>query len=425
MRFIQIIFIFVIFTLATFSAYAEEDKIAAIVNGEEISSYTLAHRVDLATRSSGLPDTPEVQNKVRPQVLEILIDEKLKNQEAARLKIEVTDSDMQDAIADIEKQNHLEAGGFQGFLAKNNFPEDSVKDQIKSQVAWKKIVIEKIRPKISIGENEVQDQIQIMANQTGKKQYDLSEIVLKIEDEKKEDEVKALAVKLVAELKSGGNFTNTAKQFSSGETAADGGEMGLVLPDKLDNKILKAVEKLKISGVSDPIRTEKGYEILRLNKIKTLIIGDPSESEVVLKQISLPLDPKSTADQVAAAEQKMHAISGKITNCQTYQKVSVETGKSSGVSFRDYGRLQIKSLAPEIRGMVAGLKSGEPSTVLRNGVGLSIFLVCDRKDKEDAEVAVEPDTAQISEMLMGQKIELAARKYMIKLRAEAYIEKRL
>jgi len=424
MKFLKIIFIFSIFIFAAFSSVAEEDKIAAIVNGEEISSYTLKHRVDLAIRSSGLPDTAEVQNKVRPQVLEILVDEKLKNQEAARLKIEVTDSDMQDAITDIEKQNHLEPGGFQGFLAKNNFPEDAVRDQIKSQVAWKKIVIEKIRPKISIGENEVQDQIQIMANQSGKKQYDLSEIVLKIDDEKKEDEVKNLAAKLVTELKGGGNFANTAKQFSSDNTAADGGEIGIVAPDKLDKKILKSIEELRIGGISNPIRTEKGYEIFRLNKIKTLVIGDPSESEVTLKQIALALDPKSPADKVAAVEQKMRSISGKITDCKMYEKIAAEMAKSD-ITFRDYGRLQIKSLATEIRGLVAGLKPGEPSTVLRNGTGLSIFLVCNRKDKEGAEVAIEPDTAQISEMLMGQKIELAARKYMIKLRAEAYIEKRI
>ena len=43
--------------------------IAAIVNDAIISSYDLNQRIKLVFASSGIPDTPENRNRIRPQVL--------------------------------------------------------------------------------------------------------------------------------------------------------------------------------------------------------------------------------------------------------------------------------------------------------------------------------------------------------------------
>jgi len=71
-------------------------RIAAVVNGDVISQADIANRARLFAISTGLPLSPEVIERLKPQILRQLIDERLRVQEAQRRKIVIQDAQIAD-----------------------------------------------------------------------------------------------------------------------------------------------------------------------------------------------------------------------------------------------------------------------------------------------------------------------------------------
>src|SRR5262245_37514727 len=80
------------------AAAQELQRIAAIVNEDVISMYDLNARTELIVVTSRLPDTQEVRQRIQPQILRAMIDERLELQEAKRRNVSVTEADIARAI---------------------------------------------------------------------------------------------------------------------------------------------------------------------------------------------------------------------------------------------------------------------------------------------------------------------------------------
>ncbi len=85
-----------------------------MVNGDVISEADIANRARLFAISTGLPMSPEVIDRLKPQILRQLIDERLRVQEAQRRKIVIQDAQIAAAIKDIETRNSMPAGALAG-----------------------------------------------------------------------------------------------------------------------------------------------------------------------------------------------------------------------------------------------------------------------------------------------------------------------
>jgi len=91
---------------------------------------------------------------------------------------------------------------------------------------------------------------------------------------KPEAEVLARAQKLVAQLRAGADFAATAKTQSEREdntgkrvAPESGGKVGTFPVSDISNaQIADAIKNLKAGGISDPIKTEPGYMILRVDE---------------------------------------------------------------------------------------------------------------------------------------------------------------
>src|SRR5438067_9829070 len=95
---------------------APAPSIAAVVNDDLISFYDLAARARMVLISSNIPDTPENRQRIAPQVLRSLIDEKLQLQEAKRQNVTVTEEEVKKGIEQLEKQNNMRPGQLDEFM---------------------------------------------------------------------------------------------------------------------------------------------------------------------------------------------------------------------------------------------------------------------------------------------------------------------
>ena len=130
-------------------------RIAAVVNDSVISMLDLLARIKIATVSSGLTDSPEVRQQLMQPVLRTLIEEQLKVQEAKRQGIEVSPEELHNGMQQVEQQNGLRPGELDQWLASVEIPYDFFARQIESQILWGKYVTTRLRPRVTISEEDI------------------------------------------------------------------------------------------------------------------------------------------------------------------------------------------------------------------------------------------------------------------------------
>ncbi|MCB9990239.1 MAG: peptidylprolyl isomerase [Rhodospirillales bacterium] len=262
------------------------ETIVAVVNADAISESDLADRMKLVIASAGMPDNSDIRDKLRPQIMNVLIDEKLQLQEAARLEIEVEPKDIEQGFAQLAAQNQMSAEQFRGLLKRGGVSIKTLEDQIHAQLAWSKVVQAEIRPQIAIADNEVEAVLERLRGSEGKTEYLVSEIFLPVETPADEANVKRLADKLTREMLEGrAPFTKVASQFSQAAGASKGGDMGWVqegqLPDELDRRLSTMQE----GDLSNPVRSLAGFHILYLRKKRLISAENIPSSEQVMQSL--------------------------------------------------------------------------------------------------------------------------------------------
>lgn len=258
------------------------ETIAVVVNEDAITQRDLNDRLILIIRSSGMPDTEETRENLKPQILKTLIDEQIKLQEAELHEITVDQEEIENGFAQIAKQNNMTSDQFKEVLRRSNINIETMFRQIKSQIAWSKVVQSQLRPQINISESDIEDALNRLKGNLGKAEYQLAEIYLPVTDTSEQAQVRKLARQLSTDIRAGKvPFFKVAQQFSKAAGATKGGDLGWVQEGQLDEELDKVLPTLSENSVSDPIRSPAGYHILLLRS-KRVMSEDamPSETEL-------------------------------------------------------------------------------------------------------------------------------------------------
>lgn len=246
-------------------------QIAAVVNDEAISATDVKDRIKLVVVSSGLPDTPDIRARIRPQVIESLIEEQLKLQEARRNELTVSDEEVAEGFATIAKQNNFEPAQFAAIMKQQGIPEKTLLNQIRAQLAWNKVVTERLRRQVDVSESDVNARIERLKSKVGQTEYLVSEIYLPLDDDKRAAEIRQFAQRMAAELQAKkAPFGAVAAQFSKAAGAEKGGLIGWIQQGHLDPVLDQTLMAMEEGEVSDPIQSGNGLYLLYLQKKRTL-----------------------------------------------------------------------------------------------------------------------------------------------------------
>jgi peptidyl-prolyl cis-trans isomerase SurA len=149
--------IIIIATACIFAAIATPSRALAqhvvlVVNGEIITDYDIDQRAKFDTLSSH--KTP-----ARQDVIEELIDDKLKVQIARRYKLDITDADVDSSYADMAKRMHLTSDQLTQTLAHDGIDAKTLKARVRADLSWQYIIRGKFQSSLQISEKSVLDQI--------------------------------------------------------------------------------------------------------------------------------------------------------------------------------------------------------------------------------------------------------------------------
>jgi peptidyl-prolyl cis-trans isomerase SurA len=266
-------------------ADGRQETIAAVVNGDAVTASDLSARLHLVLASSGMQDNPDLRQRMAPQILSGLIEERLKLQEAARENITVAPADIQRGIHSIASQNQMTDEQFQQVLQHQAVSVDSLEDQIRSQIAWSMVIQKKLRPRIDVTDTEVDDTMKRLSADIGKTEYLVAEIFLPVTAGKDDGQTRQFAEKLLHQLRDEhAPFQAVARQFSQSPGASRGGDMGWVQQGQLPDEIDGALVKMSEGTLSEPVKSPTGYHILFLRKKREIAQSTlPSREEIYQK----------------------------------------------------------------------------------------------------------------------------------------------
>lgn len=275
--------------IVAFPAAARDMRISVVVNEDAISMADVRDRMQLIIVSSGLPNTQDTRNRVMPQVIDSLIEEQIKLQDAARNNIDVSQEDVAAGLKTIADQNNFSLEQFEQIMRQQGVNQKTLEDQIRAQIAWTKVVREVIRPRVRVSPNDVEARLNRLKRSIGEEEYLTAEIFMPVEEASKDSEVRNLAAQLAREIQSGkAPFPAVAAQFSKAPGAAEtGGMIGWVQKGQLEAPLEKKLVAMDTGEVSNPIKSTLGYHILLLREKRTISQETFPNEDVLMNQIGL------------------------------------------------------------------------------------------------------------------------------------------
>lgn len=239
--------------------------IAVTVNDNVITHHDLNERLNLVLASSGLPNTPQTRAKLRPQILDALIEEQIQFQEAERLGITLPPEQLEAGFIEIAKNNKLTAPEFRAQLQKTGASLDSLMEQIEARLLWTEVFAKSLRARVNVSDTDINSALNRMKSSIGSTEYLLFEIFLPVTNPRNEAKTKQLAGEVLTDItQRKAPFAAVAKQISKSASAKNGGALGWVQGDQLDKALHKVVQTMQPKSLSLPIRSLSGYHILYL-----------------------------------------------------------------------------------------------------------------------------------------------------------------
>lgn len=396
--------------------------IAGVVNEEIISTVDVENRVRLVIGTTGLTDSPEVRARLKPQIIRALIDEKLQLQDALRNGVSVNQQDIDQAIGTIESQRGRPPGSLLAHMEANNLPKLSLYDQLRAQIGWTKLVLKKLRPRVKVGEEELQVAREKLAAGPAVDEVQISVVALPVGSPAEEDNVRKLAEKLVGEVRAGASFEAVASQVSRVSSDATGGEAFWVQLQQLDPIVAGGIKSLKPGEISDVIHTAGGYQIVKLLDKRAGSVDAPGvpRVEAALKQILLSLKPEAKQEEANILLDIARAVAKHPGNCNEKGVAGVENLKEVDIAVT-FLRRTLDVMPADVRRIVEKLKVGDISEPFATPKGLQLIMLCERIEMPAAAEAL-PERDKVREQIFQEKLALEAEKYMRSLRREAFID---
>lgn len=391
-------------------------RIAAIVNEDAISVYDLLARLRMVILTSNLPDTAQTRNSIAPRVLRSLIDERLQIQEARKLSIGIDESEVSSSIEILERELGMPDGGIKKVLTDAKIPYTALEGQIRAQIAWRKVVSLRLRPTIQVGEGEIETYLANFQENMGKPEYRVGEIFLAVDNPSGEVSVRERIGQIADEVRAGANFQALARQFSESASAASGGDIGWIRPDQLQPELAEVVRTLEKGQMSDPIRTIAGYHIVIVGGQRNEDLPEPVEM-VTLQQISLPFGAGATAADREAQTELARTVSDVVEGCEDLESIGREMGARVSQRLTD---LKVADLAPVMSSAIVDLPEDQASRPIVQERDVIVLMVCERILDTGL-----PSTAEVTNKLANEKLNLLARRYMRDIRNSAFLDLRV
>ena len=388
----------------------------AVVNGQIITGTDIDQRVALLLAANENQVSPEELKRLRLQVLRNLIDEQLQIQAATANEVPVEDTEVDSTYARVAKENFRQnPDAMNKYLASVGSSPASLKQQIRGELSWQRLLRRNITPFVNVSDEEVKEVMKRLEESKGVEEYRIGEIYLSATQENAQQVVDN-ARKIMEQLREGASFVAYARQFSEASTAPVGGDLGFVRLAQLPPELAAPAQQMQVGQLIGPIQVPGGFSILYLIDKQQILTADPRDSLLSLKQLSITF-PQGTTEAQATDRASAFATAAKqIRGCGDADRVAA----SQGASVVDNDGVPVRSLPSQLQDTLLTMSIGESTPPFGSvDQGVRVLVLCGR---DDPKASGGPSFDQIMSNIEDERINKRAQTYLRDLRRDAVID---
>lgn len=407
----------------SFAAPQVVDKVAAVVNNgvvleSDVDGLMQSVKLNAGQAGQQLPDDATL----RHQILERLIMDQIILQMGQKMGVKITDEQLDQAIANIAKQNNMTMDQMRSRLAYDGLNYSTYRNQIRKEMIISEVRNNEVRRRITVLPQEVDALAkQIGTQNDASTELNLSHILIALPENPTSEQVndaQRQAESIVEEARNGADFGKLAITYSADQQALKGGQMGWGRIQELPGIFAQALSTAKKGDIVGPIRSGVGFHILKVNDLRGQS-QSISVTEVHARHILLKPSPIMNDQQARLKLEEIAADikSGKTTFAAAAKEYSQDPGSANQGG--DLGWATPDIFDPAFRDALTKLHKGQISAPVHSSFGWHLIELLDTR-KVDKTDAAQKDRAY--RMLMNRKFSEEAATWMQKQRASAYVK---
>ncbi|EMY1960021.1 peptidylprolyl isomerase SurA [Salmonella enterica] len=408
---------------ASFAAPQVVDKVAAVVNNgvvleSDVDGLMQSVKLNAGQAGQQLPDDATL----RHQILERLIMDQIILQMGQKMGVKITDEQLDQAIANIAKQNNMTMDQMRSRLAYDGLNYSTYRNQIRKEMIISEVRNNEVRRRITVLPQEVDALAkQIGTQNDASTELNLSHILIALPENPTSEQVndaQRQAESIVEEARNGADFGKLAITYSADQQALKGGQMGWGRIQELPGIFAQALSTAKKGDIVGPIRSGVGFHILKVNDLRGQS-QSISVTEVHARHILLKPSPIMNDQQARLKLEEIAADikSGKTTFAAAAKEYSQDPGSANQGG--DLGWATPDIFDPAFRDALTKLHKGQISAPVHSSFGWHLIELLDTR-KVDKTDAAQKDRAY--RMLMNRKFSEEAATWMQEQRASAYVK---
>jgi len=401
------------------------DRVVALVNDDVITELELDAEVDLIkgqllAQNTRLPPA-EV---LRKQILDRMVLRRIQLQMAKRAHISVDDETLNRTLESIARQNGLSLMEFRDVLERQGMTYERFRENMRDEITINRLQKRQVHDRINITPQEIDAFRANQALQTGMQyEYKLGHILISVPEAASPETIGAAREKagqVVARLRAGADFAETAVAVSDGRQALEGGSLGWREATALPTLFADWVEGREVGAISDPIRSPSGFHIIKLldkrsNQPQLMI------TQTHARHILIRFDDPTRS---ARARQRIEDLKLRIESGEDFAELARANSDDpgSGAEGGDLGWVNPGTMVEPFENAMNALPVGKISEPILTRFGWHIIEVLGRRQQDHTEEMLRNKARQA---IRASKLEPAMQAWLRRLRDEAYVELRL
>ena len=398
------------------------DKVVAIVDqgvvlDSEITE--MSAEIERNARAANQPLPP--QSVLREQVLEQLIQRQLQLQIAGRMGLRVSDAQLDQTLRGMAEDKQMTVAQMQQQISAEGSNWEQFREQIRQEIMLGDVRRINVQRRVTVTPQEVEGLAQQLRSQENANlEFHIGHIRIEIPDEASNDEVAAgrkRAEEVVASLKAGADFRQTAIAVSSGAKALEGGDWGWMNINEMPTLFAETVANASSGQLFGPIRSGSGFHL-----IKVFGVRGGKQVEVTEFRVRHILLKPSVILSDARAEQLLSGWAAEIRkDKRRFGELARKNSEDPGSAAND-GELNwatADTYVPEFQKMVTTLPQGQVSDPFRTEFGWHILEVLEQRTRDVAESHLKDRAYRL---LFNRKFMEQQQLWLQEMRSQAYIE---
>lgn len=398
------------------------DRIVAVVDEDVVLQSELDGQVNsVTTQYASNPAQLPPRDVLERQLLSRLIMQKLQIARAATSGVKVSDADVDQAMAQIARQNRMDVGQLRGAIEGQGIDFNRFREDVAEQVIVQRLRQRIAQTRVQVSDAEIDSLIRNGKLNAG--QIHLGYILVSLPDgatPAQVDEAHAKAAEAKQQIDAGMDFTAAAIRYSNADNALQGGDLGWRSRNELPPPLVEAAEGLAEGAVSPPIRGPNGFHLIKLIG-KREGGGEQLVTEYKARHIVAKVNELTSDDKAHA---KIETLRARVVGGEDFAAVAGEASDDDTTAGLggDLGWFAGDAYGAGVGEAVRALSPGEVSPAFRTNVGWHIVKLDETRSTDKSG---ETQREEARNILFERKAEDEYESFLRQMRSEAFVEVRL